>query len=121
MIGTPSTYSKTKLIGKRSPESLPPGSYYVSLKHDIVVASLYVKKYKESYVIHDVFVLEGERGKGYGKKIMEEILGLLRPKGKPVYLYVDPSNKIAKRLYEKVGFSLDKKDAAYGDRMILVK
>lgn len=122
MIGTPSTYTNSKLIGRRSPDSLPPGSYYVNLKEDDnIVASLYVKKYKESYVIHDVFVLEDRRGKGYGKKIMEEILGLLRPKNKPVYLYVDPSNKVAINLYEKIGFRLDKKNAAFGDRLILVK
>lgn len=121
MIGTPSTYTKSKLIGRRSPDSLPPGSYFVNLKEDVIVASLYVKKYKESYVIHDVFVLEDRRGKGYGKKIMEEILGLLRPKNIPVYLYVNPSNKVAINLYEKVGFRLDKKNAAFGDRLILVK
>lgn len=120
MIGTPSKYSRTKLIGKNSPEKLKEGSYFANLKKDDkIVASLYVNKYHDSYIIRDVFVLESERGKGYGKELMEEIVIFLKSKNKKVILYVDPNNKIAKSLYEKVGFKLDKKDSAYGDRFIL--
>lgn len=121
MIGTPSKYSRTKLIGRSSPETLKEGSYFANLKKDgIIVASLYVNKYHESYIIRDVFVLESERGKGYGKELMQEVVLFLKFKNKRVILYVDPRNNIAKSLYEKVGFKLDKKDSAYGDRFILV-
>jgi ribosomal protein S18 acetylase RimI-like enzyme len=120
MIGTPSKYSKTKLIGINSPEFLREGGYFANLKKDgIIVASLYVNKYHESYIIRDVFVLESERSKGYGKKIMQEILDFLKFKNKRVILYVDPKNKIALSLYENLGFKLDKKNSAYGDRLIL--
>lgn len=121
MIGTPSKYTKNKLIGYNSPEFLKEGSYFANLKDNSkIVASLYVNKYHESYIIRDLFVLESERGKGYGKKIMKEILEFLKFKNKRIILYVDPKNKIANSLYEKIGFKLDKKNSAYGDRLIFI-
>lgn len=113
-IGTPSQYSPSKVLGTPPPK-LEAGSYFMNIKDPGLVASLYVKKYKESYIIRDVFVLPEHRGKGYGKKLIQGILQFLIPKKKEIILYVDPSNKIASGLYTFMGFVFQKK-GAYGDK-----
>jgi ribosomal protein S18 acetylase RimI-like enzyme len=121
MIGTPSQYTPSKLVGTKSPANLESGSYFMNIKEGKkIVGSLYVKKYNDSYIIRDVFVLEQERGKGYGKKLMEDILAFLSPKKKDIFLYVDPSNT-ALILYKKLGFKLIKKGAAFGDKYQYIK
>jgi GNAT superfamily N-acetyltransferase len=108
MIGESSEYSKSQLIGINSPDILKEGSYFANIcENEEIVASLYVNKYQESYLIRDVFVLESQRRKGYGRKLLEEILGFLRPKNIPIYIHVRPTNKIALSLYEKIGFKID--------------
>ena len=87
----------------------------MNIKDPDLGASLYVKKYKDSYVIRDEFVLPEERGKGYGKKLMQGILAFLVPKKKEIILYVDGSNKVASALYTSMGFVFQKK-GAYGDK-----
>ena len=116
MIGTPSQYSPSKVLGTPPPK-LEPGSYFMNIRDPGIVASLYVKKYNESYIIRDVFVLPEHRGKGYGKKLIEEILQFLIPKKKEIILYVDASNRIAIILYTRLGFVFQKK-GAYGDKYI---
>jgi len=118
MIGTPSQYSPSKLIGVHSPSKLEPGSYFMNITEDQIVGSLYVKKYKDSYIIRDVFVLESHRGKGYGKQLLEGILQFLKPKKKSIFLYVDPTNNVAITLYKRMGFVFQK-TGAYGDKYLL--
>ena len=118
MIGTPSQYSPSKVLGT-PPSKLEPGSYFMNIKDPELVASLYVKKYKESYIIRDVFVLPEHRGKGYGKKLIQDILTFLIPKKKEIVLYVDPTNP-AVSLYKKMGFSFQKK-GAYGDKYVYLQ
>jgi len=117
MIGTPSGYTPSKLLGS-PPAELPKGSYFLSLKNPELVASLYVKLWEGQYVIRDVFVKESERGKGLGRKIMSEILAFLLPKKKKIVLYVDPQNKIAKNLYLSLGFIFSKK-SGHGDKLVI--
>jgi hypothetical protein len=46
MIGTPSQYAKSKLVGEHSPTSLEKGGYFMNLQEGSeIVGSLYVKKY----------------------------------------------------------------------------
>lgn len=118
MIGTPSQYSPSKVLGT-PPAKLEAGSYFMNIKDPGLVASLYVKKYKESYVIRDVFVLPEQRGKGYGKKLIQGILAFLIPKKKEIVLYVDPTNP-AVLLYTSMGFVFQKK-GAYGDKYVYVQ
>ena len=80
MIGTPSQYKKEKMFGK-PPDSLPKGSYFLRTPE----GSLYVKPYEDQYVIRDVFVTEDQRGKGFGRKMMSDILEFLLPKKKEDY------------------------------------
>lgn len=55
--------------------------------------------------LNDVYVMPGFRGKGIGKRLTTECLTRMKAKGfKTVRLNVLPENKIAIRLYEKLGF-----------------
>jgi ribosomal protein S18 acetylase RimI-like enzyme len=119
-IGTPSQYSKSKMVSKEAPTSIPAGSYFLTAKEDgQVVGSLVAKKYEKSYVIRHVEVSETQRGKGIGTKLMEHIIDHLKPKNQPILLYVDPKNTPAVNLYKKLGFKLIKKGAAFGDKYAL--
>ena len=118
MIGTPSQYSKSKLIGVNSPEKLESGSYFMNITSEgEIVGSLYVKPYNNTaYIIRDVFVSEKHRGKGLGAQLISGILEHLAPKQKSIYLYVDPKNTTAINLYKKHKFKLIKKEGAWGDK-----
>ena len=116
MIGTPSQYSPSKLVGIHSPTTLERGGYFMNIKDgDTIVASLYVKKFKNIYIIRDVYVIESQRRKGYGKMLIEGILEFLIPKNNDIILYVDPTNP-AQILYTSMGFKLIKKGAMHGDK-----
>jgi RimJ/RimL family protein N-acetyltransferase len=115
MIGTPSQYSQSKLVGLHSPTRLDKGEYFLSIEG---IGSLYVLKRNGDYIIRDVFVLPEHRGKGYGQKMLEEIIAFLKQKKKKIYLYVDPANEIAITLYKKVGFQLLKANDKHGDKFI---
>jgi ribosomal protein S18 acetylase RimI-like enzyme len=121
MIGTPSQYSQSKVVGTQSPTSLKTGEYFMNLKEGTeIVGSLLVKKWKETYIIQDVFVKQEFRGKGYGKQLLKEIVTFLKPKKKEIYLYVDPDNNVAISLYKSVGFHLIKEKAWKGDKYMLL-
>jgi ribosomal protein S18 acetylase RimI-like enzyme len=116
MIGTPSQYSPSKLVGLHTPSKLKTGEYFMNIQdQDTIVGSLYVKNYKNNFIIRDVYVLESHRRKGYGKRLLEGILEFLIPKNKDIILYVDPTNP-AKLLYNSLGFKLIKEGAMYGDK-----
>ncbi len=53
--------------------------------------------------LEEIYVLEGYQGRGFGKKVLEELIALY-PKAKRFRLEVTPSNEGAKRLYERMGF-----------------
>ena len=106
-VGTPSTYTKSKLVAK-APTSLEAGSYYISIYDPKLVASMDIRKYEEEYSLRGVEVLESERGKGYGKELISKALEHLKPKNKLIKLYVDPSNNVAISLYKKMGFQRQK-------------
>ncbi len=121
MIGTPSQYSPSKLVGLHSPKTLETRGYFMNIKDgDTIVGSLYVKKYKNSYIIRDVYVIESQRRKGYGKMLLEGILEFLIPKNTDIILYVDPINP-AQILYNSLGFKLIKKGAMYGDKYMYIQ
>ena len=67
-----------------------------------------------------------ERGKGYGKILLEESQNRLKKIGvERVYLTVDPKNSKAVKLYEKAGYTVEElqKDE-YGkgvDRYLMIK
>lgn len=122
IIGTPSKYSKSRMVSSNSPSEIPKGSYFLLLKHgDTIVGSLIAKKYEESYVIRQVEVVPEHRGMGHGRQMMTKIISFLKPKKKDIILYVEPSNKVAVSLYTSLGFKLIKKGAAFGDKYLLTQ
>ena len=78
MIGTQSQYSPSKLIGLKSPNSLEKGEYFMNIKDDIkIIGSLWVKKYNNTFIIRDVFVLSEYRRRGIGTQMIITILNHL--------------------------------------------
>jgi predicted GNAT family acetyltransferase len=118
MIGTSSHYTQSELIGTNSPLELKEGSYFMNINEDNkIVASLYVNPYNNTaYIIRDVFVLSDYRNKGYGSQLISGILDHLIPKNRSIYLYVDPKNLAAIKLYTKFKFKLIKNEGAWGDK-----
>ncbi len=120
VIGTPSMYTPSRMLADYPPESLKKGEYFVSVYEDrTLIASAWIKAPAESYVIRQVFVLPEYRGKGIGRFLMEHILAHLKPKAKPIVLYVDPANTPAINLYKSLGFVLHKTGSRFGDMYIL--
>ena len=116
MIGTPSQYSPSKLVGPNPPSSLEKGEYFMNIKEgNTIVASLWVKKYNNTFILRDVFVVAEYRRRGFASQMVTGILKHLKVKKLPIFLYVDPSNKPAVSAYEKLGFQKIKK-GAYGDK-----
>lgn len=116
MIGTPSQYTPSKLVGPKPPVSLERGEYFMNVKEGNKIAgSLWVKKYNNSFILRDVFVLPEFRRKGIATRMVQQILAHLKSKNLPVFLYVDPTNKEAVSVYMKLGFEKIKK-GSYGDK-----
>ena len=116
MIGTPSQYSPSKLVGIKSPESLEKGEYFMNIKeNNTIVGSLWVKKYNNTYIFRDIFVLPDYRRQGIASQMITAMLKHLKPKKMPIFLYVDSDNKAAISAYVKLGFEKVKK-GAYGDK-----
>ena len=116
VIGTPSQYSPSKSL-YNSPSSLGKGDYWLAVYDGKeLIGSLRVEKYQDTYVIREVVVLPEYRGKGIGRRMMEHILAFLKPKDTPIFLYVDPENTVAVKLYTSLGFVLRKKRAYWGDK-----
>ena len=116
-IGTPSQFNSSKSLTK---STLRTGDYFLSAYLDELVGSLRVVKYAKSYIIREVTTLENARGKGIGTAMMSAILEFLAKKKMPIYLYVDPANS-AVRIYKKLGFTLVKQNAAWGDKYMYIK
>lgn len=63
-------------------------------------------------MVDHVSVNRSERGRGYGTDLMVKVIGIAKEKlVDSVELVVNPDNKIAKKLYHKVGF--EKADKEY--------
>lgn len=79
--------------------------YYV-YDQDVRVGFIwYGFRSKNSAFIYDFFVEETMRGKGYGKKVMFECEKDAKEKGaKEMKLHVFGHNKLARALYESIGY-----------------
>jgi len=120
VIGTPSKYSKSKMVSSNPPSEISKGSYFLLLKHGgTTVGSLIAEKYGDAYTIRQVEVIPEHRGMGHGREMMTKIISFLKPKEKNIILYVQPNNKIAVSIYTSLGFKRIKKDTAFGDKYLL--
>lgn len=86
--------------------SIVPERYYVELVAEGKTAGCAVGVIEDGYIgIFDVVVAGELRGKGYGRRLMEEMLSLGKSKGvDKAYLQVMLDNPVALRLYESLGF-----------------
>lgn len=122
VIGTPSRYRPSRSLYNTPREKLKEGDYWLThYSGNEPSGSLRVEKYEDTYVIREVIVDPEHRGKGIGRAMMEHLLQFLKPKGKDIFLYVDPENKIAISLYKSLGFALIKKGARFGDKYQYMK
>ena len=55
--------------------------------------------------IEEIFISEPHRNKGYGKEVLQWIIDTYKSSVKRFRLEVTDENKLAKKLYEKTGFS----------------
>jgi len=66
---------------------------------------------KEENIWLGICIIEKYRGQGYGKIIINYLIDYsIEKKIEKIYLTVDKNNKIAKNLYEKYNFKLNKDD-----------
>ena len=72
--------------------------------NNIYIGRFVLETINDYHILWKVNIFENFRGKGYGKKMMFEILENFK---KDFYLYVRTDNKIAINLYEKLGFTLN--------------
>lgn len=57
--------------------------------------------------VEDVVIRDGERGKGYGTKLLKKLIERARARGASiVQLTSNPSRTAANKLYQKLGFTL---------------
>ena len=69
---------------------------------------------EENKIWLGICVCENYRGKGYGKKIMNYILGFAKNNNlEKIHLTVDKNNLVAKKLYEKNNFIIEKENEKF--------
>jgi len=84
--------------------------FYIALEHTNPVGFASIKpKYKISesiYRLNKLYVLPEEQGKGIGKKLLNHIISIIKPKGAAILeLNVNRNNK-AISFYERQGFKI---------------
>ncbi len=79
----------------------------------------------DSLCLHKIFVEENAQGKGFGKKLLSEMLRIARGESRDIWLTVDPVNNRAINLYKSMGLEVKTyDDHYYGDeepRYIMIK
>ncbi len=71
------------------------------IKGIVVINDTHMDGYIPEHILVYIAVDSSTRGKGYGRKLMEKVLGTCKGN---VALHVEPDNP-AKHLYEKLGFT----------------
>ena len=78
---------------------------FLAVDGGTVVGYIDVTRAYEENEIYDLFVREGKRRRGWGRKLVAKAIEANRPKG--MMLIVDADNEPAKALYRSMGFSVD--------------
>jgi ribosomal protein S18 acetylase RimI-like enzyme len=81
------------------------GRYLVGVADGRPVGGLKLYEHDGRAGIYAFGVDAAERGKGYGRAILQQTVEMARASGYPrIYLEVDDDNAVARRLYESSGF-----------------
>ena len=73
--------------------------YTVVYDEDIFIGCFKLTKEDNEYELDDLYIVEEQRNKGYGTRILEECV-----KYTPISLYVFKNNRVAYDLYQRYGF-----------------
>lgn len=85
--------------------------FRISAKSSRNIGYFEVWQYKDKYKIWSLRIIESQRNKGYGTRMLKEFLQEFKA-DKPLFLHVYKTNKIAIHMYEKLGFVIV---GEYGD------
>lgn len=95
---TTCTYDRKPKLGFKSLRL-----FFVSILDHFVICDIE----KDDYYIADLAIDETQRSKGYGTKVIKNVINCAKKNGyKRVILDVDFRNPKAKKLYEKLGFKV---------------
>jgi len=75
----------------------------IELDHEAPIGRLYIFRNEEEIEIIDIALLPEFRGKGLGRKLLQEIIDEAKRDGKIVAIYVEHFNP-ARHLYDRLGF-----------------
>ena len=65
---------------------------------------------KRQWMLNDLYVLETERKKGVGKKLLDAVVDYFKDKAKGCILVTAKTNTVAKEFYNKLGWKTDMYD-----------
>ena len=95
--------------------SFKKGDYFlIAEKNNSLVGFLVITKILDQAEILKIGVKKEFQGKGIGKELLQKALAQLKKEGiREIFLEVRESNKIAQKLYEKLGFKVIGKRKEY--------
>lgn len=72
-----------------------------------LIGNTFISAYNDIGYIDDLFILRNYRRKGFASKLINKFIKILKKKKiKLIRLGVNPKNKIAIKLYNKIGFKI---------------
>ena len=89
------------------------GAQFLAIERDgAPIGRLYVHRTPGEIRLMEISLVEGERGRGIGTRLVEELMREAREAGAQLTLHVEPNNP-ACRLYERLGFRLIESRGVY--------
>jgi ribosomal protein S18 acetylase RimI-like enzyme len=86
--------------------------FLVIERHGAPIGRLYVYRTPGEIRVMDIALVDAERGRGLGTRLLQGLMAQARETGAQVTLHVEPNNP-ACRLYERLGFRLIESRGVY--------
>lgn len=83
--------------------TFPAASYDLIISGEEVLGRLYVERGEAAWLVLDIALLPGHRGRGTGARLLTDLLAEAGAAAKPVQVHVERFNP-AQRLYDRLGF-----------------